>query len=235
MLKRCPHLKLAVPAAALWYWGILVSGRLRLGSSLRMSRLSFRLLVDVFADLHLVFLLGIFVGNFIFNFLLFSCRDKKLIFKSDLSQDQEWTVRAAATPVWRTTWLQCEELLQQLQCEALPYLGSRAGTSEQSGTSSGLDVRRTGHTGTEDLRGTTERESPSDTENNLTVLMDRSVTGCYGYLVWGAEVCDWLKGMGRTSLLLPLWLKTDLDWLILETDWQTDRSENFGKRHLNWV
>lgn len=42
-----------------------------------MSRLSFRLLLlDVFADLHLVFLFGIFVGNFIFNFLLFSCRDR---------------------------------------------------------------------------------------------------------------------------------------------------------------
>lgn len=66
-----------LPAAALWYWGILVSGRLKLGSSLRMSRLSFRLLLfDVFADLHLVFLFGIFVGNFIFNFLLFSCRDR---------------------------------------------------------------------------------------------------------------------------------------------------------------
>lgn len=42
-----------------------------------MSRLSFRLLLfAVFADLHLVFLLGILVGNFIFNFLLFSCGDR---------------------------------------------------------------------------------------------------------------------------------------------------------------
>lgn len=64
-----------VPAAARWYWGILVSGRFKLGSSLRMSKLSFRLLLfAVFADLHLVFRLGIFVGNFIFSFLLFSCR-----------------------------------------------------------------------------------------------------------------------------------------------------------------
>lgn len=43
-----------------------------------MSRLSFRLLLfDVFADLHFVFLLGIFVGNFIFSFLLFSCREEE--------------------------------------------------------------------------------------------------------------------------------------------------------------
>lgn len=48
-------------------------------SSLRMSRLSFRLvLFDVLADLHLVFLFGIFVGNFIFSFLLFSCSDKQV-------------------------------------------------------------------------------------------------------------------------------------------------------------
>lgn len=54
-----------------------MSGRLKLGSSLRMSRLSFRLLLfAVLADLHFVFLLGIFVGNFIFNFLLFSCTDR---------------------------------------------------------------------------------------------------------------------------------------------------------------
>lgn len=73
-----------LPAAALWYWGILVSGRLKLGSSRRMSRLSFRLLLfDVFADLHLVFLFGILVGNFIFNFLLFSYTER---------QNQKWTL-----------------------------------------------------------------------------------------------------------------------------------------------
>lgn len=67
-----------LPAAALWYWGILVSGRLKLGSSRRMSRLSFRLLLFVvFADLHFVFLFGILVGNFIFNFLLFSYTEKQ--------------------------------------------------------------------------------------------------------------------------------------------------------------
>ena len=55
--------------------------------------------------------------------------------------------------------------------------------------------------------------------------LESSVIGCFRYLVWGAEVCDWLKGMGRTSLLLPLWLKTDFDWLILETDWGKDRYE----------
>ena len=77
-MEKCKiKVVLMVPAAALWYWGSLVSGRLRLGSSLRMSRLSFRLLLfDVFAVLHFVFLFGIFVGNFIFNFLLFSCRDR---------------------------------------------------------------------------------------------------------------------------------------------------------------
>lgn len=81
-----------VPAAALWYCGIFVSGRLRLGSSLRMSRLSFRLvLLDVFADLHFVFLFGIFVGNFIFSFLLFSCREEKD------SQEEGWRHQTGAT------------------------------------------------------------------------------------------------------------------------------------------
>lgn len=46
-----------VPAAARWYWGILASGRLKLGSSLKMSKLSFRLLLfDVFVDLPFIFL-----------------------------------------------------------------------------------------------------------------------------------------------------------------------------------
>lgn len=142
----CLWVSLLSPAAALWYWGILVSGRLRLGSSLRMSRLSFRLLLfDVFADLHLVFLFGIFVGNFIFSFLLFSCRQRS-------------RSKYCSTVHDSSTTLVCYCSTQ--------YLGSRAGTSEQSGASSGLNIWRTRHTGTEDLRGATVRET-GDTDRTM--------------------------------------------------------------------
>lgn len=57
-----------------------------------MSRLSFRLLLlDVFADLHFVFLFGIFVGNFIFSFLLFSCREE------EDGQEEGWRHHTGAT------------------------------------------------------------------------------------------------------------------------------------------
>ena len=55
------------------------------------------------------------------------------------------------------------------------------------------------------------------------------------YLVCGAEVWDWLKGMGRTSLLLPLWLKTDFDWLIRETDWERERDRRVNRETDMWT
>lgn len=135
-----------LPAAALWYWGILVSGRLRLGSSLRISRLSFRLLLfDVFADLHFVFLLGILVGNFIFNFLLFSYRNRDGGYEAAMLKNSSTSV-------------------------VQYYLGSRAGTSKQSGASPGLNIWRTRHTGTEDLRGATERQAGYQTGRMWTMV-----------------------------------------------------------------
>lgn len=49
-------------------------------SSFRISMLSFRLdgVIPPFPVFVFVFLLGILVGNFIFNFLLFSCGEKEL-------------------------------------------------------------------------------------------------------------------------------------------------------------
>lgn len=164
LLEYIILLVVALPAAALWYWGILVSGRLRLGSSLRMSRLSFRLLLfDVFADLHLVFLLGIFVGNFIFNFLLFSCRNRERCYRV-VAQKQTILVLFC-----------CIALYYCSITEVMPYLGSRAGTCKQSGASSGLNIWRTRHTGTEDLRGATKRHR--NTQKGLLRGRQADLTG----------------------------------------------------------
>lgn len=48
------------------------------------------------------------------------------------------------------------------------YLGGGAGAGEESGAPPGLDVRRTGHTGTEDLGGATGGHTDSRTQ--LTVV-----------------------------------------------------------------
>lgn len=64
------------------------------------------------------------------------------------------------------------------------YLGSRAGAGKESGASSGLNVGRTGHTGTEDLRGPAVGEAGGSEGTWFTEqLKGEEKMGSFSYLV----------------------------------------------------
>lgn len=63
------------------------------------------------------------------------------------------------------------------------YLGSRAGAGKQSGASSGLNIRRTRHAWTKDLRRPAVEEAGGSDRNSFTKLKDKEKRGRLGYLV----------------------------------------------------
>lgn len=143
-----------------------MSCRLIAGSSLRMSRLSFRLLLfGVFVDLHLVFLLGILVGNFIFSFLLFSCRGRRG--NSISTSLQSMTAQSR---------------------DRKHNLGRGAGASEESGAPSGLDVWWSRQTGTEDLRRAADGDRWSQTDRWTDGQMASDKTTCLS--LWSHRQTD---------------------------------------------